>query len=70
MQLAEIKSAVDELSEGERMALEAYLKVKTLMQSEDHRKEMVRRLREAQSGGSLPSSDVKDIHETLARRGL
>lgn len=70
MQLAELKSAVDALPEKERVALEAYLKVKNLMASKSHRAEMVHRLREAESGNALSSSDVKDIHETLARRGL
>ena len=70
MQLAELKSAVDALPDGDRLALEAYLKMKNLIASESYRMEMVRRLRETESGGALSSTDVRDIHETLARRGL
>lgn len=70
MELAELKSAVDALSDGDRLALEAYLKVKNLIASESYRTEMVRRLQNSKSGGALSSTDVRDIHEALARRGL
>ncbi len=65
MTIAEIKTAIQEMSLEEKLELEAYVKASTLVESPSFRAEMHARQQEVQSGVSFPSKQLREIHEQL-----
>lgn len=69
MSLAEVKSAIDKLSDFEKMYLQAYLHHKNESLA-DRRAELSRRMRELDEGKGFTLEQIEEIHRRLEADGL
>lgn len=67
---SEVKETVDSLERDERVFLEAYLKVKNLVEDEDFRVSSGNRLAEMKAGKALSSNELKELDKALTEKGL
>jgi len=70
MEKSQVRETVDSMGVEDRAYLEAYLKVKHLIESESFRKESADRLQAMQAGDTISSDALKELNQTLSDKGL
>lgn len=70
MEKSQVRETVDAMGVEDRVYLEAYLKVKNLVDSEGFRKDSAARLKSMRSGESISSSALRELNQALAEKGL
>ena len=70
MTRAEVIEVVNAMDREDRAFLAAYLKAKELSEDTDFAVENSRRLASMESGNRINSSALKDIHDTLVKKGI
>lgn len=70
MSRADVIEAVNSMDREDRAFFVAYLKAKDLSESVEYQKESSRRLSAMRSGDSIDSASLKEIHNSLEKKGI
>ena len=70
MEKSQVRETVDSMRLEDRAYLEAYLKVKNLVDTESFKKESADRLKAMKAGDAISSQALKDLNQTLSKKGL
>jgi hypothetical protein len=70
MSRAEVIEAVNEMDREDRAFFAAYLKAKDLSEDSGYAVESSRRLASMQAGNRLDSGSLREIHESLEKKGI
>ena len=70
MSRAEVIEAVNAMDQKDRAFLAAYLKAKDLSEDPDHAEDSSRRLAAMQCGDRIDSASLREIHDSLEKKGI
>lgn len=70
MSRAEVIEVVNAMGREDRAFFSAYLKAKDLSEDLDYREESSRRLAKMQGGDRIASDALREIHDSLEKKGI
>lgn len=70
MSRVEVIEAVNSMGREDRAFFAAYLKAVDLSEDVDFKKESTRRLSAMKSGDSIDSASLREIHDSLEKKGI
>ena len=70
MSRTEVIEAVNSMGREDRAFFAAYLKAKDLSESVEHQEESSRKLSAMRAGDGMDSESLKEIHNSLEKKGI
>ena len=70
MSRVEVIEAVNSMGREDRAFFAAYLKAKEISEDIDYKKESSRRLSTMKAGDSIDSASLREIHDSLEKKGF